>query len=221
MDLSLPSEHSPEDYAYLLSGRRSKQVPPSKETGIVFPINDAGTYYALPAVDRPLFDQFLADTGYTTNNVFDALTRLRRILGESPKADKLVPTEATVTEIEPDTLVAVAIWVSVVCFLAFFSLIIASSYYSDDESLTSAGSVFAALGLVIHFILMLLNGDCRKVSNLVKKPLPRMDPYHMRRSVEFFAILNRDLLPLNIHWKLGDYGTYIAIRRFTPKRLLS
>lgn len=188
-----------------LAGSRSPTSPLSSPRGLIFPLNNAHSLYSLQKGDIGLFAVFLQDSGYSETNVLQVLSQLKRIIAE-PSSD----TE----EQEADNWPGKSLWVAAGCFAIFFVFLIASAYYTEEDSLAAVGAGFAGVGLAVVLALVVLDGDCRRVKRYIMRPNYNLPATHRRHIQDLFAVTNKDLVSLGLHWKLGDLGRYVALRRF-------
>lgn len=188
-----------------LAGGPSPDSPLSSARGLIFPLNITHTFYALQRSDIPLFNVFLEGSSCSDVSIFQVLAQLRRLMAE-PCSD--------IEEQEGDDLPGKSLWAAAACFVVFFVLLIASAYYTENDSLAAVGAGFAGMGLAVHLALVVLDGDCRRVKRLIMRTRYSMPPSQRRRIQDLFAVVNKDLTTLGLHWKLGDFGRYVALRRF-------
>jgi len=188
-----------------LAGNRSQGSPLSSPRGLVFPLHPTHSFYSLQKVDIGLFAVFLQDSGYSETNVLQVLSQLKRVLAEP---------SSNIEDQEIDDLPEKSLWVAAGCFAIFFALLIASAYYTEEDALAAVGAGFAGVGLIVSLGLVVLDGDCRRVKRLVMRSSYTMPVTHRRHIQDLFAIVNKDLTSLGLHWKLGDLGRYVALRRF-------
>lgn len=214
------TELSAEEFEFLVSGKHRTRLPKSSSESLIFPVSESGNFFALPSADNHFFQDVIKKAEISASIPIKTLSKLKAILTNRASVHEVGNELYASAEEETDDLPVFFLKLATFCFLLFFALIITSGYYNDDDGLWIAAAIVAAVGLLILFVLVMINGDCRRIGGRLRSTDFSLTPMKRGHILDFLAVANKEIQDKCLEWRLGKNGNYVQLHFYrdpTPK----